>query len=260
MSEKDIHGKGFRQEDAGDSSMSVLLRILRAIKGTLLHPQWLSDRFHAKSRRCLMSIDSGRVLDIGSGDSDHSSLFGNRVQLFRLDYPGTNAWYRARPDIFGDATCLPVSDCSMDSVLLLEVMEHVPDYRAVMRECRRVLSADGRLFLSVPFVYPVHDAPHDYHRFTVHGLVSELEQAGFEIEDMQAHGNSIVVAIQMMNLSLLEMARLGLGKHLLLGAVLVPVVYLACLANNLLAVPFLWMRFNRAAVFGHFVIARPGSR
>jgi SAM-dependent methyltransferase len=238
------------------SPVAVLLRYLQPLKGSMLHPQWLSDRFHARSREHLKDIIGGRVLDIGSGDSDHSSLLGVDVRLIRMDYPDTNAWYRVKPDVYADATCLPVPDDSMNSILLLEVMEHIFEYRQVMRECRRALAAGGQLFLSVPFVYPVHDAPHDYHRFTIHGLVAELSRAGFEVENVSAHGNSILVALQMLNLSLLELVKNSLRKHFLLGIGLAPVVYLACLLNNVLAVPFLAMRSNDAAVFGHFVVAR----
>ena len=136
------------------------------------------------------------------------------------------------------------------------MIEHIFDYARVIRECRRVLVPGGRLYLSVPFIYPVHDAPNDYHRFTVHGLKAELSQAGFDIEYLNGHGNSVIVALQMLNLSLLELAARALKRQYLLGLVSAIPVYVACLANNILALPFLAMRFNDAAVFGHFVIAR----
>lgn len=238
---------------------AVWLRRLRVLKGTPLHPQWLSDRFHALSRKALKGRDAGWVLDVGSGDSDLSSLLGPGARIIRLDYPDTNARYQIRPDVYGDARALPVADGSMNNVVLLEVIEHIFEYARVIRECRRVLVPGGRLYLSVPFIYPVHDAPNDYHRFTVHGLKAELSQAGFEIEYLNGHGNSVIVALQMMNLSLLELVARALGRQYLLGLVLAIPAYAACLVNNILAMPFLALRFNDAAVFGHFVIARRGS-
>ncbi len=232
------------------------LGLLSLLKGSFLHPQWLSDRYHAISKNLLKNINSGNVLDIGSGNSDHSSIIGSNANLIRLDYPDTNAWYLLKPDVYGNALELPLFNGCIQHILLLEVLEHIFDYQKVLEECRRVLVADGFLFLSVPFVYPVHDAPHDFHRFTIHGLVAELTRTGFEIEHIQQHGNSIVVALQMMNLSLLELVKKGLKKHFFFGMLLVPPVYLACLSNNLMAIPFLGIRFNDASVFGYFVIAR----
>ena len=52
-----------------------------------------------------------------------------------------------------DVTQLSFDDGSFESVLCFDVMEHVPDYRAALKEFFRVLSADGRLVISVPFSF-----------------------------------------------------------------------------------------------------------
>lgn len=50
-----------------------------------------------------------------------------------------------------DLTALSFADASLDAVLSFDVLEHVPDHRAALRECRRVLRPGGALLLSVPF-------------------------------------------------------------------------------------------------------------
>ncbi len=50
-----------------------------------------------------------------------------------------------------DVTNLSFDDSSMDIVLSFDVLEHVPDYRAALREFYRVLDAGGQLVVSVPF-------------------------------------------------------------------------------------------------------------
>jgi SAM-dependent methyltransferase len=48
-------------------------------------------------------------------------------------------------------TSLTFPDASLDFILSLEVLEHIPDYRAALREAARVLCPDGVLLISAPF-------------------------------------------------------------------------------------------------------------
>ncbi len=50
-----------------------------------------------------------------------------------------------------DVTALSYRDAVMDAVVCQDVLEHVPDYRAALRELVRVLKPGGRLVLTVPF-------------------------------------------------------------------------------------------------------------
>nr|WP_255784076.1 class I SAM-dependent methyltransferase [Lysobacter chinensis] len=50
-----------------------------------------------------------------------------------------------------DVTALSMRDGSIDGMLSLDVLEHVPDYRAALREFARVLAPGGVLVLTVPF-------------------------------------------------------------------------------------------------------------
>lgn len=55
-----------------------------------------------------------------------------------------------RLEAIGRGEPVPAPDASFDRVLLLDVIEHVADQRAILRELRRVLKADGRLVVTVP--------------------------------------------------------------------------------------------------------------
>lgn len=103
-----------------------------------------------------------RVLDIGSGGSSYDRFFPNRVTV---DIDPAR-----KPDIVADAHQLPFGNNEFQVLLSTEMLEHVRDPFQVEREMRRVTAPGGVLILSTRFVFPIHDAPHDYWRFTKYGL------------------------------------------------------------------------------------------
>lgn len=69
---------------------------------------------------------------------------------------GDRVFWRLRRVQHEDATCLSFADASKAAVLSFDVLEHIPDYRAALREFARVLRPDGLLLLTAPFLV---DAP-----------------------------------------------------------------------------------------------------
>lgn len=82
-------------------------------------------------------------------------------------------------DRIENAEALSFADRSVGTMLLFEILEHLPrPYRAIS-EARRVLREDGLMALSVPFDYRLHGFPNDYWRFTasgIHTLLSEFPE------------------------------------------------------------------------------------
>lgn len=172
--------------------MKSLRSIAAYLVRTPLHPQWLLG-----PRRLLPGMDSasGMLLDIGAADRWIERLLPQGAHYIALDYPATGKdIYEARPDVFADGARLPFADCSLDCVVCLEVIEHVTDPALVVGEIARVLRVGGRAWLSMPFLYPVHDAPHDYQRFTVHGLRRDIGRAGLEVVSIRQCGHAIRTA------------------------------------------------------------------
>ena len=63
------------------------------------------------------------------------------------------------------------------------MLEHVPEPAAVLSEAARVLRPGCGIFLTVPFVWELHELPFDFWRFTPGSLERLLTAAGFgEIE------------------------------------------------------------------------------
>jgi len=75
-----------------------------------------------------------------------------------------------KPDILGSIEDIHLPDGSYNAIFAVEVLEHVENVHAALANCRRILATGGMLFVSVPFMLPIHDAPYDYYRFTEHGL------------------------------------------------------------------------------------------
>jgi len=101
-----------------------------------------------------------------------------RVRRFEDECPGrylaTDLRVLDTVDFASDATRLPLADDSVDVLITLEMLEHVPDPAAVVRELGRVLKPGGTLLLSVPSAVPRHDH-YDYWRFTAQGLQALCE-------------------------------------------------------------------------------------
>jgi SAM-dependent methyltransferase len=81
----------------------------------------------------------------------------------------------------------PLSEESFHAVLCTQVLEHVVDLDHVVGEIHRVLKPGALLVVSVPFAYNEHGAPHDYRRFSAHGLRLEFER-DYEILEIRRQG------------------------------------------------------------------------
>ncbi|MBW2624540.1 MAG: class I SAM-dependent methyltransferase [Deltaproteobacteria bacterium] len=157
-----------------------LRKRLSFLKRTPFHPQWL---IHGREKKLLAGIGDaleGRVLDIGCSDQRLRPYLKKGTRYIGLDYYDTaENWYQTKPQVYGDAAALPFHDSAMDSIVLLDVLEHLPGPETCLKEISRVLTPGGLLILQVPFLYPLHDEPLDYHRWTIHGLRSITRRFGF---------------------------------------------------------------------------------
>jgi SAM-dependent methyltransferase len=104
-------------------------------------------------------LDTDLVVDLGSG----TNRYDPRVAC-------VDGGSYANVDLVCDLRTLPLADASVDGIVSVAVLEHVPDPQAHVAEMRRVLAPGGRVVCFVPFMQPFHASPHDYQRFTDVGL------------------------------------------------------------------------------------------
>lgn len=103
-----------------------------------------------------------KVLDLGSGGSSYDRFFPNRLTVDIDPERG--------PEIVADIHKLPFKDEEFEIILCTEVLEHLVRPSVAIAEIHRVLKKKGMLLLTTRFVYPIHDAPGDYWRFTIFGM------------------------------------------------------------------------------------------
>jgi len=122
----------------------------------------------------------GRVVDLGCGTAPYKDI----ILAVADEYIGVD-WTKtihdqSRVDVFADLSKpLPFADSYADTVVSFEVLEHLPEPILFLSECNHILRPGGMLFMTVPFMWQIHEEPHDYFRYTQYGLRYLLEKNGF---------------------------------------------------------------------------------
>jgi SAM-dependent methyltransferase len=141
-----------------------------------------------------------RVLDAGAGELRHARYF-RRQRYCGVDLAvGDRAWDYSRLDAIADLTRLPFPSASFDAAINIVTLEHVREPASVLCEIARTLAPAARLLAIVPHEWEVHQAPHDYFRYTRHGMAYLLERAGLvEVEILPVGGYFRLLSRRLLN-------------------------------------------------------------
>jgi SAM-dependent methyltransferase len=191
----------------------------------------------------------GVLLDVGCGSRPFASVYAARVSRDIGVDLGLLPSQRP-PDILARAEALPVRSASVDTVLSLSLLTYVTDPASVITEAHRVLKPGGVAIFEFTQMAPVHDAPHDYYRFTRFAARHLLESAGFEVVEVVPAGGLWgrvgLTAIGALN-------RINRGPTRVLTEVPVRALYIVLqLAFELLDRVF----FDEREVLGNIVVAK----
>jgi SAM-dependent methyltransferase len=152
--------------------------------GLLVNPFYFARRGLVDALARVLAAVDDEVLDVGCGRKPYQKFTrAHRYVGVDIDTPATRAL--AAADVFYDGRRLPFPDASFDTVICSQVLEHVFEPDAFVRELARVLRPGGRLVLSVPFVWDEHEQPQDYARYSSFGLRALLERAGFTLVELR---------------------------------------------------------------------------
>lgn len=216
-------------------NLRSLKRFIKPLIKTPFHPQWYTT-FDKHLKQLLRNTPSDSiVLDIGCFDMWPRQHLPAEATYIGLDYFETaTQWYHSKPHVFGDALSLPFASGAFDTVLLLDVLEHLEKDTTCLNEIQRVLKPGGVLILQVPFLYPIHDAPRDFRRLTEYGLQLLAENCGLKIENIHYVGTPLQTVTLLGNLALSHtMMEWVNRRHPLL--LLVPVLPVTIVLGNLLS-------------------------
>jgi len=122
-----------------------------------------------------------RVLDAGAGECRNRQYIENRRYVAIDAAIGDNTWNYNNLDAIAGLEDIPFQADLFDLVLCTQVLEHVREPQLVLEELFRVIKPGGRLCLTAPQGWGVHQAPFDFFRYTNYGLEHLLRKAGFEI-------------------------------------------------------------------------------
>ena len=117
-----------------------------------------------------------------------------------------------------------------------EVFEHVfnPDY--FLDEIYRVLKKDGKIIMTMPFVWDEHEQPYDYARYSSYGIKSILERHGFEVLEQRKSIDDIRVIFQLLILYIFKKLRTnnGIVNLIIIVALIAPLNIIGSLINIVL--------------------------
>jgi SAM-dependent methyltransferase len=154
-------------------------RLPRPLRDHILFFEGMIER---ELRRFADSLPAGaRVLDAGAGEAHHAALFAGQRYVGVDLAVGDTAWNYSHLDAVSDLCALPFRDGAFDAAINIVTLEHIHDPARALREIGRTLKPGGRILLAVPQDWEVHQAPHDYFRYTRHGVEHLLRQAGFKL-------------------------------------------------------------------------------
>lgn len=154
----------------------------------------------------------GRLVDLGCGSVPlYEAYSGLVTSVTCVDWAENKSGAR-HLDVQHDLTePLPFADASYDTVVLSDVLEHVPRPQALLAEIRRILTDGGKLLLNVPFLYWLHAQPHDYYRYTEHALTFLIHEAGLNLVVLEPLGGALEVLADVTAKHIAQLPLIGTG-------------------------------------------------
>lgn len=141
---------------------------------------WLAYNINEQLLQRCTKMYKGTLYDLGAGESPYKYFFLQYADSY-IAVDWAESLHDTNADIIADLNkTLPIESDMADVVVSLSVMEHLYEPQTMLNEAYRILKPGGDIILQVPWQWWVHEAPHDYFRYTTYGLQYLFKTAGFE--------------------------------------------------------------------------------
>jgi SAM-dependent methyltransferase len=123
---------------------------------------------------------------VGAGHGDFAEIFEGRQAILLDVFPYPEI------DIVCDLTqAVPFRPGSFDAAVLMNVLEHVSDSRALFSSVKTLLKPGGLFVVAIPFLLKVHQAPYDFVRYTHFGLERLGQEFGLKLLSLEGYYDPI---------------------------------------------------------------------
>ena len=142
-------------------------------------------------KACSEALDlPGPVYEFGAFCYPEQAELANMRGFFKdKGYVGCDVQEGCNVDRVEDLEALTLPDESVGTAIALETLEHVQDIQKAFKELYRVLKKGGVLIVASPFIFPIHDVPNDYWRFTPKALAFLMKE--FDVKFIGTHADPL---------------------------------------------------------------------
>ena len=133
----------------------------------------------------------GKLLDLGCGKvplyQAYKELITDNICVDWEHSPHGGEYLDYACDLTQD---LPFGDGAFDTIILSDVLEHIPEPMHLWKEMSRTLADGGTLFMNVPFYYWIHEQPQDFYRYTEFALRRFTCESGLQVIHLDSIGGA----------------------------------------------------------------------
>ena len=180
--------------------------------GSRLNVELIADfyqsnlRLHAK----------GKLLDLGCGKVPLYAAYKEFItDNICVDWSNTfhkNEYLDYELDL---TKKLPFNDNEFDTIILSDVLEHIPVPELLWVEMTRILTMNGKIIMNVPFYYWLHEQPHDYYRYTEFALRRFAQNCGLRLVQLEPTGGAPEIMTDIFAKNILRLPKLGRSLSLI---------------------------------------------
>ncbi len=128
------------------------------------------------------NYSKGDLLDLGCGNVPLYEFYKDKVNTITCADWENSAYGKSHIDVYCDLNKgLPFRNNCFDTIIMSDVLEHLSEPFFTLGEIKRILKPNGILLMNYPFMYGLHEVPHDYCRYTNFRIRTWVEKLEMKI-------------------------------------------------------------------------------